>query len=724
MGIALVVAFAAGALLLYFYYRHRQIHSAPQPPVCDDDCYRLAMVHTGVGMAMLSAEGGWQKCNPAMTRLCGRSMESLFQHPFLSLFHPQDISSLNLPGEGASTSREARLQRDTGWHWTKLTLTGIQGGNGCVLMELESTQKAHEIRADLLDKQRSLARESEHLRVTLDAIADAVIATDETGLITFMNPIAESLTGWREQEATGRPVDEVLELVEDDTGERLPSPVSAALEGLQVCFLRDGNRLRSRDGSLYEIQDSAAPLRADDGRMVGAVVVFRDITRSRAMQKALDYQATHDALTGLTNRRGFEIALQMALADEGREPNILCFINLDRFKVVNDTAGHVAGDALLRECAGVIGHQIRDDDVLARLGGDEFGLLLRHCPVVRAQDIADRLIAALDAIRFDWEEAVYDIGASVGLVELDDSVVTVEEAMSRADVACYAAKHRGRGQVAVYTDDDSDASRRHLELQMAASLRESLEADRFVLFVQEIRALAEGDSGHYEVLLRLRGRDGEMISPAAFIPAAERYQMMPHIDRWVLRQLLLERGAELAAISGLNLAINLSATTLDDPGFLSFLSGLLEETPLAANRLTFEITETTVVNQMGSVSEVLIWLRDQGCKVALDDFGSGFSSFNYLKHFKVDYLKIDGSFVRNLMRSSVDHTIVESINEVAHRLGIQTVAEYVEDAALIPILRDTGVDFVQGYAIGRPEPLDTLFKRYHHQAPSAHPPLH
>jgi EAL domain-containing protein (putative c-di-GMP-specific phosphodiesterase class I) len=296
--------------------------------------------------------------------------------------------------------------------------------------------------------------------------------------------------------------------------------------------------------------------------------------------------------------------------------------------------------------------------------------------------------------------------------------------MSRADVACYTAKQQGRGLVVVYSAEDSDTSRRHMELQMAASLRESLEADRFELYVQEIRALAEGDAGHFEVLLRLRGRDGDVISPAAFIPAAERYQMMPHIDRWVLRQLLQVRGEELAALTGLNLAINLSATTLDDPGFPDYLAGLLQDTPLAAERLTFEITETTVVNQMGSVSEVLIWLREQGCKVALDDFGSGFSSFNYLKHFKVDYLKIDGSFVRNLMRSSVDHTIVESINEVAHRLNIKTVAEFVEEMALIPLLKDTGVDYVQGYAIGRPEPLDTLFKRHLGAALGAHPPLH
>ncbi|KGD65131.1 signal transduction protein [Alcanivorax nanhaiticus] len=722
MGIVGILAIAAAVLLLLWFCRAwwRRRDSA------DDAGYRLAVHHTGVGMAMLSAKGDWQHCNPAMSRLCDQPRAQLFQRPFTDLFYPEDIAGLVLPEPGCSVSLNLRLRAGEQPRWVRLTLTGIAEGKGRLLMELESTQAAHDARTELINQQQRLARESEHLRVTLDAIADAVITTDACGAITFMNPMAEALTGWTDQNAVGRPVDEVLVLVEDATGARLPSPVNEALQGIHVCFLREGSRLRSRDGSSYEIQDTASPLTADDGRLVGAVVVFRDVSSHKAMEKALDYQATHDALTGLTNRAGFELALKRALSDERQESAILCFINLDRFKVVNDTAGHIAGDALLRECAGVIGRQIRDNDVLARLGGDEFGLLLRQCPLGRARNIAERLIDALNAIRFDWESAVYDIGASVGLVELDAQVTTVEEAMSRADVACYAAKHRGRGQVMEYTAEDSDASRRHLELQMVASLRESLEANRFVLYAQEIRAMAtEDEPGHYEVLLRLRGRDGEIISPGAFIPAAERYQMMPHIDRWVLRQLLLERGEELAGITGLNLAINLSATTLDDPGFLSYLERLLAETPLEAQRLTFEITETTVVNQMGSVSEVLIWLRDQGCKVALDDFGSGFSSFNYLKHFKVDYLKIDGSFVRNLVRSSVDHTIVESINEVAHRLGIQTVAEYVEDEALIPLLRETGVDFVQGYAIGLPEPLDALFKRHRQpRVSNAHPPLH
>ena len=283
-----------------------------------------------------------------------------------------------------------------------------------------------------------------------------------------------------------------------------------------------------------------------------------------------------------------------------------------------------------------------------------------------------------------------------------------------ADVACYAAKHRGRNQVSVYTPDDSEASRRHLELQMAAGLRESLESNRFLLYAQEIRPIdASTEPSHYEVLLRLRDRNGDILNPGSFIPAAERYQMMPHIDRWVLTQLLVTLSDELAALPQLNIAINLSATSLDDPTFMPFLESLLSKTSLSPERLTFEITETTVVNQLSSASDLLGRIREQGCKVALDDFGSGFSSFSYLKHFPVDFIKIDGSFVRNLLHSSVDRTIVESINEVAHRLGVKTVAEYVEEHALIGVLEEAGVDFVQGYAIGRPQPLSALFEQQH-----------
>tara|TARA_Y100001934_G_scaffold282901_1_gene399231 strand:+ start:402 stop:2984 length:2583 start_codon:yes stop_codon:yes gene_type:complete len=560
--------------------------------------------------------------------------------------------------------------------------------------------------------QRSLAHEKERLRVTLNSIADAVIATDENGCITFMNPVAESLTGWREWEAEGLPVDTVLQLSGEDGMPTLSNPISVALRGGDVCFLREDSFLRSRDGSRYEIQDSAAPVKSADGEVKGAVMVFRDVSARRAMQKKLRYHATHDALTGLTNRREFENALQQTLDESAGEQNMLCFIDLDRFKVVNDTAGHVAGDALLRECARIIGRQVREEDVVARLGGDEFGLLLRNCPSKRAVQIAERLIAALGDIRFAWKDSLYDIGASVGLVQLDGNLISVEEAMSRADVACYAAKHRGRNQVSVYTPDDSEASRRHLELQMAAGLRESLEADRFLLYAQEIRPIGgETDASHYEVLLRLRDRNGDILNPGAFIPAAERYQMMPHIDRWVLTQLLVTLSDELAALPELHLAINLSATSLDDPAFIPFLEELLDRTTVPPERLTFEITETTVVNQLSSASELLARIREKGSKVALDDFGSGFSSFNYLKHFQVDFIKIDGSFVRNLLYSSVDRTIVESISEVAHRLGVKTVAEYVEDIALIPVLEEAGVDFVQGYAIGRPQPLAMLFEQ-------------
>lgn len=566
--------------------------------------------------------------------------------------------------------------------------------------------------SDAKQLQASLAEEKARLRVTLNSIADGVIATDQQGAVSFMNPVAESLTGWREHEAYGVAVDNIFTVVMDD-GQTSMCPISIALRGGDASVLREGTTLVSRDGSRYDIQDSAAPLKNESGDVIGAVMVFRDVSARRAMQKKLHYHATHDSLTGLTNRREFEHALQTTLEQADGEWNMLCFIDLDRFKVVNDTAGHVAGDALLRECARVIAKQTREGDVLARLGGDEFGLILRRCPPQRAVQIAERLIATLDDLRFTWNESLYDIGASVGLVQLDDNILTVEAAMSRADVACYAAKYRGRSQVSVYTPDDSEASRRHHELQMAAGLNDSLAENRFLLYGQEIRPIqgCAEEEIHYEVLLRLRDQDGAVLSPGAFIPAAERYQVMPKIDRWVLKEVFVNLKAQLAQLPHMQLSINLSATSLDDSEFIAYLEQLLRDSQLEPSRFTFEITETTVVNQMSSAISVLETIRSWGCKVALDDFGSGFSSFSYLKQFAVDSVKIDGSFVRNMLNNQVDGTIVESINEVAHRLGVKTVAEYVEDLAMLPALEKAGVDYAQGYAIGKPVSLIELFDK-------------
>ncbi|MCY1354786.1 Cyclic di-GMP phosphodiesterase PdeB [compost metagenome] len=370
---------------------------------------------------------------------------------------------------------------------------------------------------------------------------------------------------------------------------------------------------------------------------------------------------------------------------------------------------------LLRELGYLIRNHVRPDDLLARLGGDEFALLLKDCTVDQAEHVCEGVIDAIRGRRFPWEGRVYDVGASIGIAAIDLDVPPVSELMSRADVACYAAKAAGRSRVSVYRRDESDARRHHRELEVAAGIHSALEANRFRLFAQEIRALqpagtGRGECRHIEILVRMVDEGGEMILPGAFIPAAERYDLMGHVDRWVIHNVLDGYGERLRAVPGLSVSINLSANSLGEPFLLPFLHAELDASALPASRIRLEITETALINNMAAANRLVSEMRSAGCTVSLDDFGSGLSSFAYLKQFPVDFLKIDGSFIRQLADNAVDREIVSSINDIGHRLGVKTVAEWVEDERTLDALRAIGVDYAQGYAIGRPTPLDAFLQ--------------
>ncbi|CAJ91844.1 diguanylate cyclase [Cupriavidus necator] len=572
---------------------------------------------------------------------------------------------------------------------------------------------------DITEQRRlteALFEEKERLHITLRSIGDAVICTDAAMHVTFMNPIAEQLTGWTMASATGLPLEQVFRIVDEATGDPIPSPVEACLRTLAPAYLQDGAVLQSLTGERHDVQDSAAPVLTARGEVLGAVLVFQDITTARALQRELARSAMHDALTGLPNRTWFEKRLREA-CDAARlhgHRAALCFIDLDRFKIVNDTAGHGAGDVLLRELGYMIRNHVRPDDVLARLGGDEFALLLKDCTVDQAEQVCQGVIDAIRGRRFPWEGRVYDMGASIGIAAIDLDVPPVSELMSRADVACYAAKAAGRSRVSVYRRDESDARRHHRELEVAAGIHSALEANRFRLFAQEIRALQpeENEDGaehcHIEILVRMVDEHGDLIMPGAFIPAAERYDLMGHVDRWVIRNVLRGYGERLGAVPGLSVSINLSANSLGEPFLLPFLHAELEASALPASRIRLEITETALINNMAAANRLVTEMRRAGCTVSLDDFGSGLSSFAYLKQFPVDFLKIDGSFIRQLADNAVDREIVSSINDIGHRLGVRTVAEWVEDERTLDALRAIGVDYAQGYVIGRPVALDVF----------------
>ncbi|WP_226662686.1 EAL domain-containing protein [Microbulbifer aggregans] len=560
------------------------------------------------------------------------------------------------------------------------------------------------------DMAKSLAEEKEHLQVTLTAIADAVIATDPQQKITFMNPVAEQMTGWHLGEAKGLHIAQVFQLSNGRQGVSIPSPIKESLARGEPVASGEGAVLHDRRGDSYDIKCSASPLRAGTGQLLGCVLVFQDVTETRQLIKQLRYKASHDDLTHLPNREAFRWEINEAVESvrDSDDVHVLAYIDLDRFKVINDSAGHQAGDALLKIVAKFLRDQLRTTDSVARLGGDEFGLLLRDCGKDQARLRCEQLVRQVGALRFRWNKRVFDVGASVGITEIHRNNNRLADLMSQVDVACYSAKHAGRGAVVIYEMDSSAAADQHRQIYMASTIREALDENRLKLFAQPIvRAGDVQRISHFELLVRMVDTEGNLILPGAFIPAAERYGLMLQVDQWVTQEFFRRWGSRAAA-SGLSFALNISADALGDKAFQRQLISELNDSPMPAARLGFEITETAMVNQMESASQFVSDLRSMGCSVALDDFGNGLSSFNYLKAFSIDYIKIDGSFVRDVESNFVDLMIVESINQVAHRLNARTIAEFVEDEATAVRLNAIGVDFVQGYYIGRPKPLDEV----------------
>lgn len=431
------------------------------------------------------------------------------------------------------------------------------------------------------------------------------------------------------------------------------------------------------------------------------------------LQHELKFQATHDALTLLINRREFENKLHEVINSKQATHHwhSLCYIDLDKFKIVNDTAGHAAGDKLLKQICTIIQNCVRDSDILARLGGDEFGLLLPDCQIENAISICDKIILALNDYTFMWDEKIYDVGASIGIVNFLPQSTTIESLMSQADVACYAAKNQGGNSISVYVEKSGAASHFHTEIKIITDIKDALENGRFHLLAHEMRPIVDRQKqSYYELLIRLVNKEGKVILPNKFIPAAERYNLMVKIDEWVIRKVLIFHAKEIAAIPNLAISINLSANSINTPAFLRFLFNTLETTPIPKTRIGFELTETAVINHIKKAGKFLQMIQNQGCFISLDDFGTGLSSFNYLKHYPVKYIKIDGSFVKAIANSNIDRAIVESINQLAHRLNTSTIAEFVETHEVLDILHNIGVDYAQGRIIAKEVPLEELMQ--------------
>jgi len=551
---------------------------------------------------------------------------------------------------------------------------------------------------------------SEPPSLALDSLAEAIIATDKDGRINYMNPAAEQLTGSALDAATGKILEEIVSLVDETDRRLLSDPVHQALTtGAAVNLSRRALMLSRANGSERSIELSASPIRNSARELVGAVVMLHDVTEMRGLTRQMSYQAAHDALTGLVNRREFERRLEEAIESghRGDGQHVLCYLDLDRFKLVNDTSGHLAGDSMLREVAKLLRDAVRDSDTVGRLGGDEFGILLVGCPLEKARQIADDVCRAVGDHRFVWRDKIFNIGASIGLVEISRESGTLEELLAAADTACYVAKRQGSGRVVVYSARDEALARHTGEIQWLQRLQSALKENRFHLYHQVI-VPAHGEEGGpaMEVLVRLQDESGHDLLPAEFMRAAERYRLMGLVDRWVVQTTLsaLGRGA-ISVPPEHSVAINISGQTLGDVQFLEFVVECLDSTGVTPGQVCFEIAESAVIANLDHARRFVGVLHGMGCQFALDDFGSGVGSFSNLKTLPLDYLKIDGSFIRNLARDSVNQAMVTAMIKLARTLNFKVIAEQVEDSASEEAARRMGVDFLQGYAIGRPQPL-------------------
>lgn len=560
--------------------------------------------------------------------------------------------------------------------------------------------------------ERELAEKHELLRVTLHSIGDAVITTDAQGQVQWLNPVAERMTGWNNAEAGGRPLGEVFHIVDEATGEPEMCPVSRCLS-----HQPDDDRLKltqliSRDGSSYGIEDSAAPIRDAQGQVLGVVLVFHDVTEQRRMGHEMSFRATHDELTGLVNRSEFESRLQRALNDslQRDSAHALMYIDLDQFKLVNDACGHAVGDQLLRQVTELLNGCVRSRDTLARLGGDEFGVILEHCDVAQAERVAQKICDQMEEFRFVHEGRRFRIGTSIGLVPLDKRWSHGDAIMQAADTSCYAAKEAGRNRVHVWFDTDQSMHTRKGEMQWATRLEQALDEDRFLLYGQRIVSIRPNGEGlRCEVLLRLQDHDGAIIPPGAFLPAAERFQLASRIDRWVVRQVFALLASGHPALDAVHtLAVNLSGQSISDPAFQRYLLELIDNQPVDLSKLCFEITETAAITKLTEAGSFVQDMRRLGMRLALDDFGAGSSSFGYLKALQVDYLKIDGQFIKDVVHDPLDRAAVRCFCDVARVMGLKTVGEFVEDEPILQELLELGVDYAQGYLIHRPEPLGRL----------------
>ena len=702
-----------GILLSRRMIRYREL--AEQALKLSQERFNLAVTGSNDGLWDWNIVTGEMYYSPRFEELLGfrelemgNSMDML-----MSRVHADDRAAVdeafrNHLQNGAPFDIEMRLLTKTAdYRWFRSRGQSVRGATGKAIRMAGSI-------TDMTDRRQAasdLFAEKERALVTLASIADGVVTTDPDGWVEYLNPIAEQLSGWTTATARGLPMQAILRMVDETNRKLAPNPIEMVLREERTVEAASTLLLVRNDGTEVPIMQSAAPIRSRSGEITGVVLVLHDVSRERQYVAKLSYQASHDSLTGLINRGEFERRLGLALksaAQLGRHHAVM-YLDLDQFKVVNDTCGHAAGDQLMRQVSAVLQRRLREGDTLARLGGDEFGVLLENCAPDNALRIADGLRQTVTECHFAWETRSFNIGVSIGLVNVEDGLFTLNEVMSAADTACYMAKEKGRNRVQVYHAEDSELSTRQGEMEWIGRLQKALEEDRFVLYSQDIAGLdpAHKLADHCEILIRMLDEKGDLVPPMAFIPAAERYNLMPSIDRWVVRNafaIIARQQAETGGAPALY-AINLSGASIGDERFLEYVREQFSHFAVSPQSICFEITETAAIAKLDKATDFINQFKSLGCLFSLDDFGAGMSSFAYLKHLPVDFLKIDGGFVKDMADDPIDRAMVEAINSIGHVMGKQTIAEFVDGERVIRLLREMGVDYAQGYGVAKPRPF-------------------
>jgi len=557
-----------------------------------------------------------------------------------------------------------------------------------------------------ISKRKEIELNLKKLSLAVEHSPNLVIITDTSGVIEYVNHKLVEFTGYQPNEVIGQ----LPSIFKADNTPRsihteLWETITAGKEWRGVL------QNKKKNGEIYWAQESIAPVKNDEDEITHYVAIQEDVTSARALSEKLSYQAEHDPLTGLINRQAFEQRLDRVLetARENDSMHALCYLDLDQFKIVNDTCSHAAGDELLRQLSRELSQAIRHRDTLGRLGGDEFAVLMEHCSLEQANRTAEKILSTVSQYQFGWENKSFRVGVSIGLIPISSQSGSIGDLLKQADVACYAAKDAGRNRVHIFNQDDDYMLQHHGEMDWVGKINVALEQDRFVLYAQSINPLKPGLEGHYEILIRMLDDDGGIISPGAFLPAVERYHLSQKIDRWVIHNTFIWMKQNPHKYhSNTIFSVNLSGQNLGDQLLLDFIFNEFWVIGINYSNICFEITETAAILNLSSASDFIEKLKSAGCKFSIDDFGSGLSSFDYLKKLPVDYLKIDGIFVKDIISDPVDLALVRSINEIGHVMGKQTIAEFVETAEILDELIKIGVDYAQGYHLGKPKPLSEL----------------